>query len=43
MDAVEYLEQAIASFANDPPNTDFQRGYLAALVETLKAITETFH
>ena len=43
MDAVEYLEQAIASFEADPPRTDYQRGYLAALVEALRAITETFH
>lgn len=28
---VEYIRRAIASFEQDPPATDFQRGYLAAL------------
>lgn len=28
-----YLEAAIASFAKDNPDTEFQRGYLAALLE----------
>lgn len=43
MSPVEYLERAIASFEDDPPTNDYQRGYLAALVETLRAITETIH
>lgn len=29
----EYLENGIASYLNDPPDTDFQRGYLAAMLE----------
>lgn len=28
----EPIAKAICSFMNDPPDTDFQRGYLAALV-----------
>jgi hypothetical protein len=30
--AQRYLKQAIAQFAADPPDTDFQRGYLEALL-----------
>lgn len=29
----EYLNDAIKSFAGDPADSDFQRGYLAALIE----------
>lgn len=28
----KYIEQALAGFINDPPDSDFQRGYLAALL-----------
>ena len=31
-----YLEYAIASFDNDPADSDFQRGYLAALRDVLR-------
>lgn len=27
-----YLEQGIEGFLGDPPDTEFQRGYLAALI-----------
>lgn len=30
--AERYIEQAIAAFVRDPPATDFQRGYLEALL-----------
>lgn len=30
--AEQYIEQAIAAFMRDPPDTDFQRGYLEALL-----------
>lgn len=32
-----YLQRAIASFDGDPADTDFQRGYLAALKEVSEA------
>ena len=28
---IDYVEAAIASFVNDPADSDFQRGYLAAM------------
>jgi hypothetical protein len=37
---IVYLQEAITSFAKDPPDTDFQKGYLAALIEMLKVVTE---
>jgi hypothetical protein len=36
----EYLEEAIASFARDPADTLFQKGYLAALEETQKFLLQ---
>ncbi len=33
MDAMLYVERAIATFDDDPPATDFQTGYLQALKE----------
>ena len=39
-DVIKYLEIAIGTFDNDPPYTAFQRGYLAALKELQKGITE---
>lgn len=30
---LKHLEESIDSFKNDPADTDFQRGYLAALKE----------
>ncbi|MBX9910832.1 MAG: hypothetical protein K2Z25_19270 [Beijerinckiaceae bacterium] len=32
MDTKTYIEAAIRGFLADPPDTDYQRGYLAALV-----------
>ena len=29
----EYLEQAFSLFRKDPPTTDYQKGYLGALLE----------
>lgn len=31
MDALTYLDQSIASFDGDPPDSDYQRGFLDAL------------
>lgn len=31
---LQHLEQAIHGFDRDPADTDYQRGYLAALIET---------
>ena len=36
----DYLKGGIATFTVDPPDSDFQSGYLAALVETLKYLEE---
>lgn len=33
--AKQYVERAIAGFDRDPPSTDYQRGFLAAL-ETVR-------
>jgi hypothetical protein len=30
--ATRYIEQALIGFINDPADSDFQRGYLAALL-----------
>ena len=30
--ATHYIEQALAGFINDPADSDYQRGYLAALL-----------
>lgn len=35
-----YLTGGIATFTVDPPDSDFQDGYLAALVDTLKYLEE---
>lgn len=32
----DYLREAIAGFLTDNPQSSFQRGYLAALIETAK-------
>jgi hypothetical protein len=34
----KYLVDALASFESDPPDTDYQRGYRAALCELARAI-----
>ena len=36
----EYLEEAISSFARDPADSLFQKGYLAALEETQKFLLQ---
>lgn len=33
---VGYLRKMIGQFDKDPPDTDYQRGYLAALQELLR-------
>ena len=38
MNIEEYLEWAIASFERDPADSEFQRGYLAALEEVQKVL-----
>jgi hypothetical protein len=40
MSIEEYLEEAIASFARDPADSLFQKGYLAALEETQKFLLQ---
>jgi hypothetical protein len=32
--AADYLLKQIAGFNSNPPDTDFQRGYLAAMLDT---------
>lgn len=36
----DYLKSSIRQFDADPPDDDYQRGYLACLVESLKALEE---
>ena len=36
MISAEYLREMIEQFDKDPPDTHFQRGYLAALQELLR-------
>lgn len=31
-----FIERAIESFLNDPPDTEFQRGYLGALINVYR-------
>lgn len=38
MNIQDYIEQAIASFEADPADTEYQKGYLAALVEMQKVL-----
>ena len=40
MSIEEYLEEAIASFKRDPADSQFQKGYLAALEETQKFLQQ---
>ena len=40
MNIEEYLKEAIASFARDPADTLFQKGYLAALEEAQKFLLQ---
>ncbi len=40
MGFIRYLRQVEQSFKNDPPDTDYQRGYLAAVLEMLR-VAET--
>ena len=35
-----YLTNALEKFDNDPADSEYQRGYQAALVETLKTLLE---
>lgn len=35
-----YVQEAIAGFERDPPDTDYQRGYLAALLVIQKEAFE---
>lgn len=30
---IRYVKEAIQTFDNDPPDNDFQRGYLQALID----------
>jgi hypothetical protein len=36
----EYLKEAIASFERDPADSQYQKGYLAALEETQKFLLQ---
>lgn len=40
MDVLEYLENALDSFETDPADTDYQRGYQAALQEVYDLLNE---
>jgi hypothetical protein len=40
MNMKEYLEWAIASFERDPADSEFQKGYLAALEEVQKVMLQ---
>lgn len=37
-DIVQYLDEALAAFEKDPADTDYQRGYEAALRELKRVI-----
>jgi hypothetical protein len=37
---IRHLNEAIRTFKADPPDTAFQRGYLAALEETREAVRD---
>ena len=39
---IKYLRDAIATFDNDPADSDFQRGYLAALKDVLREVQEDY-
>jgi hypothetical protein len=41
MVSAEYLRAMLALFAKDPPDTDFQRGYMAALEELLRVAEDS--
>lgn len=36
--APDYLDRSVASFVDDPADSDFQRGYLAALLDMAESI-----
>jgi hypothetical protein len=40
MNIEEYLKEAIASFGKDPADSEFQKGYLAALEEVQKVMLQ---
>lgn len=40
MSIEEYLKEAIASFERDPADSQFQKGYLAALVDAQKFLLQ---
>ena len=39
--AIAYLQTQIATFDTDPPDDEFQRGYLQALKDMLKDLLNT--
>jgi hypothetical protein len=41
MNVEDYLQEALEKFDRDPPDTDFQRGYLAALKAIANEATAT--
>lgn len=41
MVSIEYLRAMIVQFDLDPPDTDYQRGYLAALQELLRVAEDS--
>jgi hypothetical protein len=40
MDPILWLEAALESFDSDPPDSDYQRGYQAALQEVYDLLNE---
>jgi hypothetical protein len=37
---LKMIEALLEGFRHDPPDSDYQRGYFAALIELRKSITE---
>lgn len=40
VDIIQYLEEVLATFDNDPADSDYQRGYQAAFQEMYEAFNE---
>ena len=40
MDVLQYLEEVLESFDSDPPNSDFDQGYQAAIQEVYDLLNE---
>jgi hypothetical protein len=38
-----YLNNVFAGFVNDPPDSDFQKGYLSAMLEMYREVVRPEH